>query len=277
MTHGIIPAALSGFGTGLSLIVAIGAQNAFVLRQGVRRQSVLAVVAICALSDAALIALGVAGVGAFVTAWPPALTLVGLVGGAFLIGYGVLAARRVLRPVPGATLQAEDTATVTAAGPDTTTSGGTATTAALTTSTAASTATATATATAASPGTAAAAAASTATTTATTTTTVKAPAPAPGRAATRRAVLTCLAMTWLNPHVYLDTVLLLGSLAADRGDLRWAFGIGAGLASLVWFGALGYGARLLSGLLSRPSAWRVLDGLVAATMVTMGGLLLARA
>lgn len=207
MTHGLIAAALAGFGTGLSLIVAIGAQNAFVLRQGVRRHAVLAVVAICALSDAALIALGVAGVGAFVTAWPAALTVVGLAGGTFLVCYGVLAARRVLRPVPGAVLQTE---------------GATA-------------------------------------------------------ASRRRAVLTCLAMTWLNPHVYLDTVLLLGSLAADRGDLRWAFGIGAGLASLIWFTALGYGARLLSGLLSRPKAWRVLDGLVAATMVTMGGMLLARA
>ncbi|MFD9333204.1 LysE/ArgO family amino acid transporter [Streptomyces sp. NPDC060028] len=209
MTHGIITAGLAGFGTGLSLIVAIGAQNAFVLRQGARRHSVLAVVAICALSDALLIALGVAGVGAFVTAWPPALTLVGLLGGGFLICYGVLAARRVLRPEPGAALTAG--AAGTPAG------------------------------------------------------------------SARRAVLTCLAMTWLNPHVYLDTVLLLGSLAADRGDLRWAFGIGAGLASLTWFGSLGYGARLLSGVLSRPSAWRVLDGFVAATMVTMGGLLLVRA
>ncbi|WP_371618894.1 LysE/ArgO family amino acid transporter [Streptomyces sp. NBC_00454] len=213
MTHGIIPAGLAGFGTGLSLIVAIGAQNAFVLRQGVRRHSVLAVVAICALSDAALIALGVAGVGAFVTAWPPALTLVGLVGGAFLICYGILAARRTLRPAPGAALRAEGADSASGAGSGT----------------------------------------------------------------TRAAVLTCLAMTWLNPHVHLDTVLLLGSLAADRGDLRWAFGIGAGLASLIWFGALGYGARLLSGLFARPASWRVLDGLVAATMVTMGGLLLARA
>ncbi|WP_330299617.1 LysE/ArgO family amino acid transporter [Streptomyces sp. NBC_00503] len=223
MTHGIIPAGLAGFGTGLSLIVAIGAQNAFVLRQGVRRHSVLAVVAICALSDAALIALGVAGVGAFVTAWPPALTLVGLVGGAFLICYGILAARRTLRPAPGAALGAEGADS--ASGPAADTGSGTGS----------------------------------------------------GSGTTRAAVLTCLAMTWLNPHVYLDTVLLLGSLAADRGDLRWAFGIGAGLASLVWFGALGYGARLLSGLFARPSSWRVLDGLVAATMVTMGGLLLARA
>ncbi|MYT26086.1 LysE family transporter [Streptomyces sp. SID7760] len=207
MTHGIIAAALAGFGTGLSLIVAIGAQNAFVLRQGVRRHAVLAVVAICAVSDALLIALGVAGVGAFVTAWPAALTAVALAGGTFLIAYGILAARRVLRPIPGAALGTEGAA-----------------------------------------------------------------------AGSRRgAVLACLAMTWLNPHVYLDTVLLVGSLASDRGDLRWIFGLGAGLASLVWFAALGYGARLLSGVLARPSAWRVLDGLVAATMVTMGGMLLARA
>ncbi|MFE6837381.1 LysE/ArgO family amino acid transporter [Streptomyces sp. NPDC057705] len=207
MTHGTLTAALAGFGTGFSLLVAIGAQNAFVLRQGARRHAVLAVVAICAVSDALLISLGVAGVGAFVTAWPAALTAVGLAGGLFLVGYGALAARRVLRPVPGAALTAEGAAAGSG----------------------------------------------------------------------RRAVLTCLAMTWLNPHVYLDTVLLVGSLAADRGDLRWAFGIGAVLASLTWFVSLGYGARLLTGLLARPSSWRVLDGLVAATMVTMGGLLLARA
>ncbi|MFE2874472.1 LysE/ArgO family amino acid transporter [Streptomyces roseus] len=207
MTHGILTAVLAGFGTGLSLIVAIGAQNAFVLRQGVRRNAVLAVVAICAVSDALLIALGVAGVGAFVTAWPAALTAVALAGGTFLVAYGLLAARRVLRPTPGAALGTEGAA-----------------------------------------------------------------------AGSRRgAVLACLAMTWLNPHVYLDTVLLVGSLASDRGDLRWVFGIGAALASLVWFATLGYGARLLSGVLARPSAWRVLDGLVAATMVTMGGMLLARA
>ncbi|MGW1767861.1 LysE/ArgO family amino acid transporter [Streptomyces sp. NPDC002073] len=207
MTSGITAAAIAGFGTGLSLIVAIGAQNAFVLRQGVRRHAVLAVVAICAVSDALLITLGVAGVGAAVTAWPAALTVVGLAGGAFLLTYGVLAARRALRPAAEGGLTAQG--------------------------------------------------------------------PAAGSA--RGAVLTCLAMTWLNPHVYLDTVLLVGSLASDRGDQRWAFGVGAVLASLIWFTTLGYGARLLSGLLSRPAAWRVLDGLVAATMLTMGGLLVAGA
>lgn len=83
-------------------------------------------------------------------------------------------------------------------------------------------------------------------------------------------VLTCLAMTWLNPHVYLDTVFLLGSVAADRGPLRWTFGLGAVLASVCWFAALGFGARLLSGVLARPSAWRVLDGLVAVMMIGLG-------
>ncbi len=198
----------AGFGTGLSLIVAIGAQNAFVLRQGLHRDAVLPVVAICALSDAVLIALGVAGVGAVVVAWPGALTAVALVGGGFLLVYGALAARRVLRPGDDA-LRAESGSG--AAG------------------------------------------------------------------SRRRAVLTCLALTWLNPHVYLDTVFLLGSIASDRGPLRWTFGLGAGLASLCWFAALGFGARLLSRFLARPSAWRVLDGLVAVTMFVLGGMLIAGA
>ncbi|MFI1507641.1 LysE/ArgO family amino acid transporter [Streptomyces sp. NPDC020597] len=200
-----LAAVTAGFGTGLSLIVAIGAQNAFVLRQGIRREAVLAVVGICALSDALLIALGVGGVGALVTAWPGALTAVAWIGGLFLVGYGALAARRVFRP-SGALVAGGD--------------------------------------------------------------------PVGSR---RRAVLTCLAMTWLNPHVYLDTVFLLGSVAADRGPLRWTFGLGAALASVCWFAALGFGARLLSRSLSRPSAWRVLDGLVAATMVVLGVTLVAGA
>jgi len=199
-----LTAAAAGFGTGLSLIVAIGAQNAFVLRQGIRRDAVLAVVGICALSDAALIALGVGGVGAVVVAWPEALTAVALIGGVFLIGYGCLAVRRVFRP--SALLVEAGTA-----------------------------------------------------------------------GSRRRAVLTCLAMTWLNPHVYLDTVFLLGSIAADRGPLRWTFGLGAVLASLVWFAALGFGARLLSRFLARPSAWRVLDALVAVMMVALGATLIAGA
>ncbi|MFH8342203.1 LysE/ArgO family amino acid transporter [Streptomyces sp. AM6-12] len=206
MNHTALTATAAGFGTGLSLIVAIGAQNAFVLRQGVRRDAVLAVVGICALSDAALIALGVGGVGAIVVAWPGAVRAVGVVGGLFLLCYGALAARRVVRPAgTGLSAQGE------AAG------------------------------------------------------------------SRRRAVLTCLAMTWLNPHVYLDTVFLLGSLAADQGSLRWTFGLGAALASLCWFTALGFGARLLGRFLARPGAWRALDGLVALTMLVLGVSLLAGA
>ncbi|WP_411090749.1 LysE/ArgO family amino acid transporter [Streptomyces sp. 049-1] len=203
--HNALTAAAAGFGTGLSLIVAIGAQNAFVLRQGIRRDSVLAVVGICALSDALLIALGVGGVGAVVVAWPDALTVVGWIGGAFLLCYGALAARRVFRPA-GALRAEGDTA-----------------------------------------------------------------------GSRRRAVLTCLALTWLNPHVYLDTVFLLGSVAADRGPLRWTFGLGAAAASLVWFAVLGFGARHLGRFLARPAAWRVLDGLVAVTMIVLGVSLIADA
>ncbi|TDQ00259.1 LysE/ArgO family amino acid transporter [Labedaea rhizosphaerae] len=206
MTSAIATAALAGFATGLSLIVAIGAQNAFVLRQGARRQAVLVVVGICAASDAVLILLGVAGLGAVVTAWPAALTTIGIAGGAFLLGYGLLAARRALRPATGQGLTTEGSTT----------------------------------------------------------------------SSVRTAVLACLAMTWLNPHVYLDTVLLLGSIAADRGSLRWVFGLGAILASLTWFASLGYGASLLSRVLSRPAAWRILDLLVAVTMLTTGVLLLVR-
>ncbi|MEV6944700.1 LysE/ArgO family amino acid transporter [Streptomyces sp. NPDC051172] len=200
-----LTAAAAGFGTGLSLIVAIGAQNAFVLRQGIRRDAVLAVVGICALSDAVLIALGVGGVGAVVVAYPQALTAVGWIGGAFLLCYGAFAARRVLKP--GGVLRTEGETT----------------------------------------------------------------------GSRRRAVLTCLALTWLNPHVYLDTVFLLGSIAAQRGPLRWTFGLGATLASLCWFAALGFGARGLGRFLARPAAWRILDGLVAATMLALGGMLVARA
>jgi L-lysine exporter family protein LysE/ArgO len=200
-----LTAAAAGFGTGLSLIVAIGAQNAFVLRQGIRRHAVLAVVGICAVSDAFLIALGVGGVGAVVVAWPGALTAIGWIGGAFLLGYGALAARRVFRPAGALRADGEAEGSV------------------------------------------------------------------------RRAVLTCLALTWLNPHVYLDTVFLLGSVAADRGTLRWTFGVGAAFASLCWFAALGFGGRLLGRFLARPAAWRVLDGLVAATMLVLGATLIAGA
>jgi L-lysine exporter family protein LysE/ArgO len=188
---------LFGFATSLSLIVAIGAQNALVLRQGIRNEHVLPVVILCALSDLVLILAGVAGVGALVTAHPQLLTVARYGGAVFLVGYGLLAARRALRPT---------TLTPSDAGP----------------------------------------------------------------ASLKSVLLTCLALTFLNPHVYLDTVVLLGTLASQQGDARWRFGAGAAAASLVWFFGLGFGARKLAGLFAKPSTWRVLDGVIALTMIGLG-------
>lgn len=198
-----LAAALSGLGFGLSLIVAIGAQNAFVLRQGLRREYVTAIVAVCTASDAILITAGVGGLGTLVRAAPVLLTVARVGGAAVMLGYAVLAARRALRP------------------------------GALTASTAGD------------------------------------------RAAAPAVVATCLALTWLNPHVYLDTVVLVGSVAASHGTLRWWFGLGAVLGSAVWFAGLGYGARLLAPLGRRPTTWRVLDASIAVIMAASAtGLLL---
>lgn len=186
---------LGGLLTGLSLIVAIGAQNAFVLRQGLRRARVGAVVAVCALSDLVLIAAGVSGIGAVVAHAAWALTAVRWFGVAFLAWYGLSSAWRARRP-----------SALAATPPDT----------------------------------------------------------VPGSATLRRT----LALTWLNPHVYLDTVVLLGSIANTHGPGgRWWFAVGAGLASVAWFAGLGFGARLAAPLLATPRAWQVLDLLVAATML----------
>ena len=188
---------LIGFATGLTLIVAIGAQNAFILRQGIRREHVLPVVAICTVSDMALMAAGVAGFGALITAHPQVVTLARFGGAAFLIVYGMLAARRAWRP---------SGLTPSEAGPS--------------------------------------------------------------RLA--GVVLTCLAFTFLNPHVYLDTVVLIGALSNEHRDGRWLFGVGAAVASAVWFTTLGFGAGRLRGLFARPTAWRILDGLIAVTMIALG-------
>lgn len=188
-------AALAGLGLGLSLIIAIGAQNAYVLRQGLRREHVIAVIAICALSDLVLIGLGVGGAGIVFDAVPWLVPTVRFAGAAFLLVYAVLAARRAIWPK--ATLTASET-------------------------------------------------------------------PAPTRLAV--VVTTALALTWLNPHVYLDTVVLLGSIASTHGENRWWFGAGAGVASIAWFTALGLGARLLAPVFARPIAWRILDGLIAVVM-----------
>ena len=229
---------LAGLGLGFSLIIAIGAQNLFVLRQGIRREHVFAVAAICALSDLALIIVGVSGIGAVLTAVPWLVEVVRWAGAAFLVVYGCLAARRAIRP-SGEVLVAgdgvADDAEATDAGAGTPAASGHSTVA-----------------TGAAPA-----------TTRTATSTVR-------RTGLAAAALTCLALTWLNPHVYLDTVFLLGSVANTHGDGRWAFALGASLASLLWFFGLAYGARLLGGVLGSPRAWRVLDGVIAVVMIALG-------
>ncbi len=229
---------LAGLGLGLSLIVAIGAQNVFVLRQGIRREHVFAVAAVCAVSDAVLILAGVSGIGAVLTAVPWLVDVVRWAGAAFLAGYAVLAAKRAVRP-SGATLGAGAS---TAAPSDGTPDG------------------------AASSGGSAASSAGAGTLTA-------APAPPTRDTAARTTLLatlgTCLALTWLNPHVYLDTVFLLGSVANGHGEGRWWFALGAALGSVLWFFGLAYGARLLGRVLSTPRAWRILDGVIAVVMLAL--------
>jgi len=199
--------AAAGLGLGLSLIVAIGAQNAFVLRQGLLGEHVAVVVGVCIASDVTLIVAGVAGAGALLAAVPGALGGVRVAGAVFLLGYGALAARRAVRPPGGAALL---------------------------------------------------------------------PAAGTGGPRPRGPVLaTCLAMTWLNPHVYLDTVVLVGSVAAGHGGQRWWFAAGAATASAVWFCVLGRGAAALRPVFARPGAWRVLDGGIAVVMAALGGGLLA--
>lgn len=187
-------AAFAGLGLGLALIVAIGAQNAFVLRQGLRGEHVVAVVAVCALSDLLLIIAGVAGTGALLDRVPTAVPVMRWLGAAFLLGYGALAARRALRPAGALVAQASQQTPLLP------------------------------------------------------------------------TVLTASALTWLNPHVYLDTVVLLGSVAATHDDLRWHFGAGAAVGSLLWFSVLGAGARLLRPVFAKPGAWRVLDATIAVVM-----------
>lgn len=188
---------LAGLGLGLSLIVAIGAQNAFVLRQGLRREHVVTIVAICAVSDALLITLGTWGLGALIESAEWLLAVVRIAGAAFLTWYGMRSAIRAFRP---AALNAD---------------------------------------------------------------------PAGARVSLRTAILTALALTWLNPHVYLDTLVLLGSIGATYGDGRWLFGLGAAIGSVVWFTALGFGSRLLRPLFAKPVAWRILDALIAVVMLAI--------
>lgn len=190
-------AGISGFLTGISLIAAIGAQNAFVLRQGLRREHVAAVVLACALSDALLVTAGVAGFGAVSGAVPWLADVMLWAGVAFLVVYGALRFRAAW-------------------------AGG------------------------------------------------EALMPAPGQSAPLGAVLaTCLLLTWANPHVYLDTVVLIGSISAQHGENAPGFGLGAATASFVFFGALGFGARLLAPVFANPRAWVVLEVIVGFTMWTL--------
>ncbi|MEO0497782.1 MAG: LysE/ArgO family amino acid transporter [Pseudomonadota bacterium] len=192
---------LTGFATGGGLIVAIGAQNAYILRLGLMRTHVFACCLICALADAVLILLGVAGLGALVEASPALLTVIRFGGAAFLTAYGIFALRRMLKP---------DAMDLGQAKPP----------------------------------------------------------------ALRTAIATVLAFTFLNPHVYLDTVVLMGSISASFGADRWWFGAGGMVASFVWFFGLGYGARLLAPVFQRPTAWRVLDAIIALVMFTIAAGLL---
>ncbi|CAN7412601.1 LysE/ArgO family amino acid transporter [Rhizobium sp. LjRoot254] len=190
----LLSAFVSGLLLGASLIIAIGAQNAFILRQGLLRQHVFILCLICAASDAALIALGVGGLGTLISQAPVLITVVTIGGVLFLGAYAAIAFRRALHPEA---MKAAETQTGNL----------------------------------------------------------------------KAAIAACLAFTFLNPHVYLDTVVLLGSLSARfEGAGRIAYGAGATLASFIWFFGLGYGARLLEPVFARPAAWRVLDVIIGLVM-----------
>ena len=197
--------AIEGFLLGGGLIIAIGAQNAFILRQGLLQQHVFILCLIAALADTFLIILGVAGMGTLISSNPDMLFYVTVGGAIFLAGYALIALRRALAP------QGLETS-------------------------------------------------------------------GKGVSSLGKAVSVLLAFTFLNPHVYLDTIVLLGGVSGQySGDLRVAFGAGASVASFLWFFSLGYGAKWLAPLFSRPAAWRVLDGLIALIMALLSITLLVRA
>ena len=187
---------LPGFFAGLGLIVAIGAQNAFVIRQGLTRQHVLVVVAICALADAALIALGIAGLGAIIQGLPWLLEGVRWFGVAYLTWFGIKSVRSAFK-----------NEVMDISGAQTT--------------------------------------------------------------SLKKVVAAVLGFTLLNPHVYLDTVILLGSISNQFAEDRWVFGLGAMTASIVWFSSIGFGAKAASRFMSKPIFWRVLDSLIAVVMFSI--------
>jgi L-lysine exporter family protein LysE/ArgO len=193
-------ASVAGFFTGLSLIIAIGAQNAYVLRLGLMRHHVFAVVLFCAVSDAVLIIAGVAGLGALIQQLPLLLEIFRYAGAAYLIWFGIGAVRRAINPK---TLEAQGESFPLV-----------------------------------------------------------------------KTLGTMAALTWLNPHVYLDTVILLGSIGNQFQPNQWWFALGGAIASFVWFFCLGYGAKLLSRYMASVRFWQVLDVSIAAVMFSIAGTLL---
>lgn len=189
-------ALLPGFLTGLSLIIAIGAQNAFIIKQGLLRQHVLLIVLICAISDAVLIFLGTGGLGALVQSNQGLLEVIRWFGVAYLTWFGI---KSVKSAFTNQSLEASESPTVSAL----------------------------------------------------------------------KVATTALALTWLNPHVYLDTVILLGSVANQFDSNRWYFAIGASVASVLWFTVIGFGARAASKYMSRTIFWKILDSLIAVVMFSI--------
>ncbi len=187
---------MPGFFTGLSLIIAIGAQNAFVIRQGLTKRYVFTVVAICSIIDASLIALGIGGLGAAIAGLPWLLEVIRWFGVAYLTWFGIKSL-----------ISATKNQTMDASGVESKSAG--------------------------------------------------------------KVITTVLAMSLLNPHVYLDTVIFVGGVGNTFGENRWLFAYGAMLASLVWFTSIGYGAKAASRFMSKPVFWKVLDGLIAVIMFTL--------
>ena len=191
----------TGFASGLALIIAIGAQNAFVLRQGLKRQNVFAIVLFCAVADAVLIGAGILGLGAVIESVPWVLVALRFGGAAYLVWFGISSIRRAVSP---GILEASGQANSSFA----------------------------------------------------------------------KAIGTAAALTFLNPHVYIDTVILLGSIGNQFVDDRWWFWLGASIGSFVWFFGLGYFARLLAPFTSSLKFWRILDSLIAVVMFFIAGYLL---
>ena len=185
---------ISGFLLGLSLIIAIGSQNAFVLKQGLKREHVFIVCLFCAVSDALLISAGVAGFGAVTARFPQVVTIAKIAGVIFLLGYGLQSLYASVRLSHA--LDAEGTVVTSL----------------------------------------------------------------------KKAILLCIGFTWLNPHVYLDTLVLVG-MVSTGAESKLLFALGAVSASFCFFFALGYGARLLKPLFIKPKAWNILDGLVGVLML----------